>query len=72
MVLATRAPSGRVTPGYGFPGGSSTWWDAGVLFAGFLGGWKARIALSLGMAAGLDADGLGRLYGPYGGGRARD
>jgi L-asparaginase len=62
VVITTRAPSGRVLPAYGFPGGGALWITAGAIPAGYLGGPKARIALALGLAAGLDGDGLRRLF----------
>jgi L-asparaginase len=62
IVLTTRCPSGRVSPSYGFPGGGAHWIDAGAIPAGFLGGPKARIALALGLGAGLDDAGLRRLF----------
>jgi L-asparaginase len=68
VALTTRCPSGRPLPGYGFPGGSSTWWEAGALFSGTLGAAKTRVALALGLGAGLDARGLGDLLEAFGGG----
>lgn len=61
VVLASRVPGGRVTSGYAFPGGGATWARAGAILAGRLTGPKARAALSLGLAAGLDRDGLAAL-----------
>ncbi len=61
IVLASRVPGGRVTTGYAFPGGGATWARAGALLAGRLTGPKARAALSLGLAAGLDRPGLAAL-----------
>lgn len=61
VVLASRVPAGRVTTGYAFPGGGATWARAGAILAGRLTGPKARAALSLGLAAGLDHDGLAAL-----------
>ena len=43
-----------MSPGYAFPGGGATWLRAGAIPAGHLGGPKARIALALGLGAGLD------------------
>jgi L-asparaginase len=63
VVLATRCASGPVGPFYGFPGGGRTWSEAGAIMAGTLSGPKARIALALGLGAGLDRTGLGRLMG---------
>ena len=61
VVLASRCCSGGVAPAYGFPGGGRTWLDAGAILAGTLSGPKARIALALGLGAGLDREGLFRL-----------
>ena len=62
VVLTTRSPSGRPSAGYGFPGGGGTWVRAGAILAGYLGGPKARIALALGLGAGLDEAGLRALF----------
>lgn len=69
VALTTRCPTGRPMPGYGFPGGSSEWWEAGAIFSGTLGGPKTRVLLALGIGAGLDADGLARMTVRVGGGR---
>jgi len=61
VVLTSRAPSGAATDAYAFPGGGATWVRAGALLAGHLGGPKARVALALGLGAGLDRDGLAAL-----------
>ena len=63
VVLTTRCAAGPVGAFYGFPGGGRSWRDAGAILAGTLSGPKARIALALGLGAGLDRDGLGRLIG---------
>ena len=55
MVLTTRSPHGRASATYAFPGGGARWLAAGAILAGPLGGPKARIALALGLGAGLDA-----------------
>ena len=62
VVLTTRAPSGRAQPAYGFPGGGVSWARAGAIFGGYLGAPKARIALALGLGAGLDDPGLRALF----------
>jgi L-asparaginase len=62
VVLATRAGAGRVTPTYAFPGGGATWERAGAISAAHLAPTKARIALALGLGAGLDQAGLRRLF----------
>jgi len=56
------------SPGYGFPGGSTTWWDAGAIFAGTLGGLKSRVALSLATGAALGRDEIVELFAWFGGG----
>jgi L-asparaginase len=53
VVLTTRCPAGAAGAGYAFPGGGATWVRAGAMLAGTLGGPKARIALALGIGAGL-------------------
>ena len=58
VVHATRCPAGAASAGYAFPGGGATWVRAGAIPAGHLTGEKARIALALGLGAGLDGDGL--------------
>jgi len=58
VVLTTRCPAGRATDAYAFPGGGATWLAAGALAAGYLGGPKARVALALGLGAGLERDAL--------------
>ena len=58
VALTTRSPSGEASRAYAFPGGGQTWVRAGALLTGHLGGPKARVALALGIGAGLDRDGL--------------
>lgn len=67
VVLATRVLAGRVSGGYGFPGGGARWLEAGAIPAGTLSGPKARVVLALGLGAGLDDAGLRRLFGDVGG-----
>jgi L-asparaginase len=62
VILASRVPAGRVAPAYGFPGGGARWIAAGAIPAGFLTPVKARIALALGLGAGLDDAGLRALF----------
>ena len=61
VALTTRSPSGAASADYAFPGGGATWVRAGAMLAGHLGGPKARVALALGLGAGLDRDGLAAL-----------
>jgi L-asparaginase len=70
VVLTTRCPSGRPLPGYGFPGGSSQWWEAGALFSGTLDPLKARVLVALGVGAGLSVAELASRFAPFGGGRS--
>jgi L-asparaginase len=70
VALTTRCPSGSARPGYGFPGGSSAWWEAGAIFTGTLDGPKARMLLSLGIGAGLSRADLAAMCVPFGGGVA--
>lgn len=63
VALTTRCASGAVGPLYGFPGGGRSWQEAGAIMAGTLSGPKARVALALGLGAGLDRAGLGALLG---------
>jgi L-asparaginase len=67
VVLASRCPAGPVSTAYAFPGGGATWIRAGAIRAGTLCAIKARVALALGLGAGLDVDGLtGLLADPVG------
>ena len=61
VVLTTRCPAGAASAAYAFPGGGATWIRAGALLAGHLSGPKARIALALGLGAGLDRAALTEL-----------
>jgi L-asparaginase len=70
VALTTRCPSGGARAGYGFPGGSSAWWEAGALFTGTLDGLKARVLLSLGIGAGLSSADLAAMCVEFGGGVA--
>lgn len=58
VILASRCPSGAVGTAYAFPGGGATWVRAGAIPAGSLCAIKARVALAMGIGAGLDRDGL--------------
>ena len=69
VVLTTRCPSGSVLPGYAFAGGSSEWWEAGVVFSGTLAALKARVLVGLGVGAGLGAAELAVMCEAWGGGR---
>ena len=65
IVLTTRTAAGGATTGYAFPGGGATWVRAGAMLAGTLGPPKARIALAVGLGAGLAGDELAAfLAGP--------
>jgi L-asparaginase len=58
VVLASRCPAGAVSTAYAFPGGGATWVRAGAIPAGTLCAIKARVALALGLGAGLERDEL--------------
>jgi L-asparaginase len=70
VAVTTRCRSGRAMPGYGFPGGSDQWWEAGAIFSGTLDGLKARVLLALGIGAGLGVPELAAMSEPFGGGRS--
>jgi L-asparaginase len=52
VCLTTRCSSGSVVPAYAFPGGGAEWQRAGAILCA-LDGPKCRVALTLGLAAGL-------------------
>lgn len=60
VCLTTRCPTGTVSPAYAFPGGGATWQRAGALMS-TLDGPRSRVALALGLAAGMDRAALGEL-----------
>jgi len=73
VSFTTRCPAGSASAAYAFPGGGATWVRAGALLAGHLSGPKTRIALALGLGAGLDRDALATLLAdPPGWGPAFD
>lgn len=61
VALASRCPGGRASAGYAFPGGGANWLRAGALPVGELCALKVRVALALGLGAGLARDGLAAL-----------
>jgi L-asparaginase len=61
VVLVSRCLAGRAGTAYAFEGGGATWARAGAMLAGSLSGPKARVALALGLGAGLGRDGLAAL-----------
>jgi L-asparaginase len=73
VAFTTRCAAGAASGAYAFPGGGATWLRAGALLAGHLSGPKARIALALGLGAGLDRGALaGLLADPPGWGPVVD
>jgi len=60
VVLTTRCAKGEVEPLYAFPGGGATWQRAGAIMSKYDGP-KSRVALALGLAAGLDRADLSNL-----------
>ena len=61
VAHASRCPAGRAGGAYAFPGGGAQWLRAGALSVGHLCALKARVALALGIGAGLDHAGLATL-----------
>ena len=61
IVLASRCPAGAVSTAYAFPGGGATWVRAGAIPTGTLCAIKARVALALGLGAGLAREDLATL-----------
>jgi L-asparaginase len=61
VALASRCPAGAVSTAYAFPGGGATWVRAGAIRVGTLCAVKARVALALGLGAGLSREGLAAL-----------
>ena len=61
VAFTTRCAAGAASGAYAFRGGGATWLRAGALLAGHLSGPKARIALALGLGAGLDRAALADL-----------
>lgn len=67
VVLASRCPAGAVSMAYAFPGGGATWVRSGAIPVGTLCAIKARVALALGLGAGLPRQELaGLLADPVG------
>ncbi len=61
VALASRCPAGPVSIAYAFPGGGATWVRAGALRVGTLCAIKARVALALGLGAGMSREALAGL-----------
>jgi L-asparaginase len=61
VALASRCPAGAVSTAYAFPGGGATWVRAGAVRVGTLCANKARVALALGLGAGLTREALASL-----------
>jgi len=67
VVLASRTGAGAVGAAYAFPGGGATWIGAGIPVAGDLTPVQARVALALGLGAGMAGPDLAALLlGPAG------
>jgi L-asparaginase len=67
VALTSRTGAGAVGPHYRFPGGGATWAAAGIALAGGLTPVQARVALALGIGAGLSGPALAELLaGPDG------
>ncbi len=61
VVLASRCIGGAASTDYAFAGGGATWARAGAVVAGTLCATKVRVAVALGLGAGLSRDGLAAL-----------
>ncbi len=61
VVLASRCPAGAASVAYAFPGGGATWARAGAIQGGTLCAIKTRVALALGLGAGLGRNDLATL-----------
>jgi L-asparaginase len=61
VLVASRCPAGTVTPRYGYEGGARDLQNLGVMFAGDLGGPKARILLMIALGLTSDAAELRRV-----------
>ncbi|HSE98556.1 MAG TPA: asparaginase [Blastocatellia bacterium] len=62
VVLTSRCLRGRVYESYGYAGGGRRLRDAGVIFADFLNGQKARIKLSLALSVTDEMEEIRRLF----------
>jgi L-asparaginase len=62
VVIATRVPTGRVLPVYGFQGGGKTTKELGAVFADDLSPQKARILLMLALQKTSDPKELQRMF----------
>jgi L-asparaginase len=58
VALASRTGAGPVGPFYGFPGGGTAWQRGGALMAGSLTPVQARVAIALGLGAGMRMEAL--------------
>jgi len=74
VVLASRAPAGPVLSGtYGYPGSERDLLERGLIRAGLLSPWKARVLLMAALAAGAGRDQVAAAFSAAGGlGDARD
>ena len=61
VALASRCPAGPISTAYAFPGGGATWVRAGAIRVGTLCAIKVRVALALGLGAGMSREGLSAL-----------
>ena len=62
VVLVSRCATGRIAPVYGGPGGGRTLHHLGIIDGGWLSGANARVALSLGLGAGMNVEVIRDLF----------
>jgi L-asparaginase len=62
VVLVSRCPVGRIAHTYAYAGAGMHLHKAGVIFADYLNGQKARIKLMCALGAGLSLDGIRRTF----------
>lgn len=62
VVLTSRCPVGRIEHTYAYEGAGKHLHEAGVMFADYLDGPKARIKLMCALAAGMSIDGIRKAF----------
>ncbi len=62
IVLTTRVPSGHVMEEYSYEGSALSMKDSGLILAGSLSAWKARLLLAMGLGLGADREALRDMF----------